>query len=705
MREANGGQLSGLCSRRCQSRTLLLLAFLFLIAGCKGGGGNSGAANPTSNSPAASPWAFGFVSGSSGSSTNSLVVNANLILSSGQLQTTGILIGRACIRPRFSSESITGSVSGNSVSLTLSFGGVTILLTGTLSADGKSMSGTYTMNGACGNDTGAWTATKVSSVGGIYIGSYQGTNQNAGVNANITANLTSGSGGSVTGTFLISSVCFQGVLNVMGTQTGSQFGGTATDNLGDTIEFAFASTDFQFQSMTGIIQVDTGSCAGDVAGATLAGGGNNSSTGGGGIGRNLGWTWMNGSQSTNQLGTYGSQGTAAPANIPGARDAAVTWTDAAGNFWLFGGAGYDSAAGLFLLNDLWKYSSGQWTWAGGLNAGNSAGNYGTLGVAAAGNVPAGRSLATGWSDAAGNFWLFGGSCLLPFQAHCNDLWKYSAGEWAWMGGSDAPDQRGTYGTLGTAAPSNIPGGRQGAVSWTDAAGNFWLFGGEGIDSTSGAPGIAQLNDLWKYSTVWTWMGGSNIANQGGAYGTLGIADVGNVPGARSEAVSWTDAAENFWLFGGFGYDSVATEGLLNDLWKYSAGKWAWMGGSNIANQQGNYGTQGVAAASNVPGARNAAISWTDKSGNLWLFGGSVQAGAINDLWKYSAGQWTWVSGSEVAQFGNYGTQGVAAPGNGPGGRFSSLGWIDGNGNLWLFGGNGYAAQTPGFLSDLWMNEP
>lgn len=129
MREASGGQLSGLCSRRCQSRTLLLLAFLFLIAGCKGGGGNSGAANPTSNSPTASPWAFGFVSGSSGSATNSLVVNANLILSSGQLQTTGILIGRACIRPRFSSESITGSVSGNSVSLTLSFGGVTILLT------------------------------------------------------------------------------------------------------------------------------------------------------------------------------------------------------------------------------------------------------------------------------------------------------------------------------------------------------------------------------------------------------------------------------------------------------------------------------------------------------------------------------------------------------------------------------------------------
>jgi hypothetical protein len=214
-------------------------------------------------------------------------------------------------------------------------------------------------------------------------------------------------------------------LNVTGTQTGSQFGGTATDNLGDTIEFAFASSNFLFQSMTGIIQVDSGSCAGDVADVMLAGG-NNSTTGGGSTGRNLGWIWVNGNQSANQPGTYGAQGTAAAANIPGTRDAAVTWTDAAGNFWLFGGAGYDSAGGSFLLNDLWKYSSGQWTWVGGLNAGNSAGKYGSLGVAAAGNVPAGRSLATGWSDAAGNFWLFGGRWTLPLQAFWIEFWKDSA---------------------------------------------------------------------------------------------------------------------------------------------------------------------------------------------------------------------------------------------------------------------------------------
>ena len=56
-------------------------------------------------------------------------------------------------------------------------------------------------------------------------------------------------------------------------------------------------------------------------------------------------------------------------------------------------------------------------------------------------------------------------------------------------------------------------------------------------------------------------------------------------------------------------------------------------------QPGVYGTQGVTAASNVPGARDSAVSWMDRSGNLWLFGGSGydSMGALvdlNDLWRY-----------------------------------------------------------------------
>jgi hypothetical protein len=73
-------------------------------------------------------------------------------------------------------------------------------------------------------------------------------------------------------------------------------------------------------------------------------------------------------------------------------------------------------------------------------------------------------------------------------------WKYSDGEWTWMGGSNLHGQQGTYGTLGVPAAGNIPGSRGQAVSWIDSSGNFWLFGGYGL--TDGA--VGDLNDLWMY---------------------------------------------------------------------------------------------------------------------------------------------------------------------------------------------------------------
>jgi N-acetylneuraminic acid mutarotase len=277
---------------------------------------------------------------------------------------------------------------------------------------------------------------------------------------------------------------------------------------------------------------------------------------------------MGGSNVVGKKGTYGTQGTAAAGDVPGARSAAVSWTDAAGNFWLFGGAGLDSAGMPGLLNDLWKYKAGQWTWMGGSKVVDQQGTYGTQGTAGAGNFPGARSGAGHWIDAGGNFWLFGGFGFDSAGAwgNLNDVWKYSGGQWTWMGGSNVADQTGAYGTQGAAAAGNVPGARSTAITWTDGAGNFWLFGGFGCDS-AGTQGF--LNDLWKYGGgQWTWMGGSNVVNQEGKYGTQGTAAASNIPGARDVAVAWTDAAGNFWFFGGYGYDSAGTAGLLNDLWKY-----------------------------------------------------------------------------------------------------------------------------------------
>jgi N-acetylneuraminic acid mutarotase len=389
------------------------------------------------------------------------------------------------------------------------------------------------------------------------------------------------------------------------------------------------------------------------------------------------------------------------------------WTDSSGDFWLFGGYGKDSNGNLLPMNDLWKFSGGEWTWMGGSTVGGQKGIYGTLGVASSNTVPGARSEAAAWTDSSGNLWLFGGNGFdsAGTEAVLNDLWKYSNGEWTWMGGSDLVNSKGQYGTLGVAGAANTPGARDWPATWTDTSGNFWLFGGLGYDSSGATMGM--LSDLWEYSNgEWTWVGGPKVSGQKGTYGTKGTSNAANIPGGRFGAFTWFDSSGNMWLFGGNGDDSNGTSGFIDDLWKYSNGQWTWMTGSNVVNEAAVYGVQGTASASNTPGARYTGGAWADKSGNLWLFGGSGSYtagfyGDLNDLWEYSGGEWTWVSGSNSPyQDSAFGTQGVLYPGNTPGGRNFTASWKDKNGNFWLFGGfNLVGGTTPANLNDLWMYMP
>jgi N-acetylneuraminic acid mutarotase len=334
------------------------------------------------------------------------------------------------------------------------------------------------------------------------------------------------------------------------------------------------------------------------------------------------WSWVKGPNTISKSGVYGTQGIAATSNNPGGRQLPITWTDSSGNFWIFGGYGFDSAGTLLPMNDVWKYSASQWTWIGGSDLGGQEGTYGTRGVPAPKNTPGARSESSSWTDSSGALWLFGGNGYdsVGNEASLNDLWKFSSGEWSWMSGSRVATQQGVYGTLHVPAPGNTPGSRFGAVSWTDSSGNFWLFGGLGYDS-NGSQGA--LNDLWKYNNgEWSWGSGSKVVNQLGIYGNQGVPAPGNVPGSRNWSVGWTDSSGDLWLFGGVGYAITGPDGCLNDLWRFSNGQWTWMSGSPLTNQVGVYGARGVAAAGNVPGWRQMAVSWTDPSGNFWLFGGN-----------------------------------------------------------------------------------
>jgi N-acetylneuraminic acid mutarotase len=445
------------------------------------------------------------------------------------------------------------------------------------------------------------------------------------------------------------------------------------------------------------------------------------------------WEWVAGSQNAHNQGlgspgvpVFGTQGTPSAANYPGDLYGVPTWADTHGNLWLF-----DSYNG---LNTLWKYSiaSGQWTWVtgnGSLTAGTSKPTFGTQGVAATGNTPGFLSGAVSWTDSSGYFWLFGGQGPdVNFTiGPSNILWMFnpSTSQWTWVSGSNSLGSYpgglpGVYGTKGTASSTNMPGGRYTAQAWTDKSGNFWMFGGVGADSTGQQN---YLNDLWMFnvsSKQWTWVSGSNLADQDSVYGNQGVASAANVPGARVDAATWVDQSGNLWLFGGGGFAQANSTGFLNDLWKFNiaSSQWTWVGGSNVVGAAGVYGTEGTSSSANVPGGRQSAAAWTDSSGNFWLMGGGNQldpntfqiTAYFNDLWVYSssANAWTWVAGSNTANpVGTYGTEGTPSASNIPSGRDGAATWTDSSGNFWLMGGESYPYVQLSFgyelsiYDDLW----
>ena len=188
----------------------------------------------------------------------------------------------------------------------------------------------------------------------------------------------------------------------------------------------------------------------------------------------------------------------------------------------------------------------------------------------------------------------------------NDLEVQSGNRaWTWVSGANTVDQYGTYGTSGVGLAGKVPGARTGAVSWTDSAGNLWLFGGQGYAASA----FGYLNDLWTFNPgtgIWTWVSGSKLSNQAGTYGAQGKAAIGNAPGGRTSASTWVDSLGNLWLFGGIGVDSASNSVISTDLWEFNptAGTWTWVAGSATSNGNSNYGQQGIPAASNLPGGRD-----------------------------------------------------------------------------------------------------
>ena len=139
----------------------------------------------------------------------------------------------------------------------------------------------------------------------------------------------------------------------------------------------------------------------------------------------------------------------------------------------------------------------------------------------------------------------------------------------------------------------------------------------------------------------------------------------------------------------------------------------WLVATNLHGTDGSFSsfpTSGFVAAT----ALSARPPWIANNST-----GTNGNGALNNLWVYTPnstvgqpGTWTWIKGSNTgAANGVYGDE--TRPYKTyeiwtPGGRSNATHWVDGNGQLWLFGGVGYDSTSTtgnGYLNDMWRYLP
>jgi hypothetical protein len=360
-----------------------------------------------------------------------------------------------------------------------------------------------------------------------------------------------------------------------------------------------------------------------------------------------------------QAGTFSTPSTT---KSPSARVRAATAADAAGNLWMFGGAAEATANGT-AIGDFWRFDAASQDW---------------VAVKASGAAPGARVAAAATLEPNGRFMLFGGSDANGFH---NDLWEYTVSTAAWtqLSGAAGANSPGVYAALGHASPSVSPGARTGAAAWSDAAGNFWLFGGSGIDA-DGTSGL--LDDLWKYTPAtqqWTWVGGLSLVGAD--------ASIGSWPGARANADAWTDANGNFWLFGG-----TTTAAGPDELWKYDATTATWTSVSQFPQGAGDY-----------PQVSNKSAYRASSTGTTSAATSAFTLFRNGEIWSFNpdTANWTWVAG----QASSPGTDAAGCAASTPGSLAGASTWPTATGNVWIFGGSTESGSAPTACGTLWHWTP
>jgi hypothetical protein len=217
-----------------------LVLVLLLAVGCGGGGSsNSGGSGGSSGSQGISG-SYEFVASSNTTSGSTTLIEANLSANGAQSSASGPsqvqtathlggvwYVNGACSSSSPGQNSITGTVSGSSISLTFNEGGNVFTGQGALS--GTTISGTYSGNNSNCSDSGTFTGTQVPNLAGTFSGML---NFPSGADQ-VTATLTEGSGSSLTvqttlsgadnGSFTFSGSAVANVMFVSGSVNGNPF--------------------------------------------------------------------------------------------------------------------------------------------------------------------------------------------------------------------------------------------------------------------------------------------------------------------------------------------------------------------------------------------------------------------------------------------------------------------------------------------------
>jgi hypothetical protein len=213
---------------------------LLLASGCGGGSSSSNGSSGNSGSSQGISGSYEFVATSNTTSGSTTLIEANLSANgaqssasgSSQVQTATYLNGLwyvdgACSSTSPGQNSISGTTSGSSISLTFNEGGNVFAGQGTVS--GNSVSGTYSGTNPNCSDSGTFTGTQVPSLSGTFSGTLDfpsGPDQ-------VTATLTEGSNyslavqtvlsGTDNGTFTFSGSAVANVMFVSGSVNGNPF--------------------------------------------------------------------------------------------------------------------------------------------------------------------------------------------------------------------------------------------------------------------------------------------------------------------------------------------------------------------------------------------------------------------------------------------------------------------------------------------------